>query len=177
MIVFALTLGGVIAYFLFQWIGVAYYLLVVDWIVVSAFAWLVVQGAAVSVRYVREGLIPARRLHRLVRTYNQQAGREPISSLNVHLARVSGYGTDGATTAAFDGIALDDVLLLRSRSFYMITTRASIELWERRNAEFHEVAWFDKEVVDSTVLPRSGDHTLEVRFPEGTVLRLDYAAA
>jgi hypothetical protein len=183
VIIVVLIVGGVIAYVLFRWMGVAYYLLVIDWIFVSAFVLLLFRGASRSLRFVRDELIPDTRRNRLVNTYNRLGG-QPISQLNVHMARVVGFGaiTDEVDApplpaeATFDGVPLAEVKLLSSRTFYMITTNSSIELWERRKTKFLEMAWFDKAVVESKVESRDSGHTLELRFPEGTFIRLIYGA-
>ncbi|MEU0582176.1 hypothetical protein [Streptomyces sp. NPDC006132] len=179
-----LIAGGIAAYVLFQWMGVAYYLLAVCWVVVSGcvlFVWTVARHAF---RFVRDIRIPAMRCNRLVRTYNRLGG-QVISPLNVHSARVVGFGVvgDEADEASlppettFDGIPLSDVVRLRSRTFYLITTNTSIELWERRKAAFLDIAWFDKELVDYEVQsPWFHSHTMELRFPEGTFIRLTYGA-
>jgi len=180
----ALIFGGVVAYILFDWIGVTYYLLVIDWIFVVGFALLIGVGTAHLVRYARVELIPDMRVNRLVKFYNLGSGR-PISLLNVHVARVVEYGITGdevgvsplLAEATFGGNPLEEVKLLRSRTFYMITTNSSIELWERRKAEFHVVAWFDKEEVETKVHAHDHNHTVELRFPEGTFVLLTYGAA
>ncbi|MFF5984898.1 hypothetical protein ACFY78_39260 [Streptomyces olindensis] len=164
MILVALIAGGIAAYVLFQWLGVAYYLLVICWVGVTGFVLFVFTVTSFVIRHMRDVSIPAMRRDRLVRTYNRLGG-QMISPLNVHRARLVGI----------DGIPLSEVLGLRSRMFYLITTETSIELWERRRATFLDIAWFDKELVDYEVRsPYVRSHTLELRFPEGTFIRLLY---
>ncbi|MEU6915945.1 hypothetical protein [Streptomyces olindensis] len=182
MILVALIIGGIAAYVLFQWLGVAYYLLVICWVGVTGFVLFVFTVTSFAIRYLRDVPISAMRRDRLVRTYNRLGG-QMISPLNVHRARLVGIGVVGdeadATSlpadTAFDGIPLSEVLGLRSRMFYLITTETSIELRERRRATFLDIAWFDKELVDYEVRsPYVRSHTLELRFPEGTFIRLLY---
>ncbi|GGX16046.1 hypothetical protein GCM10010383_52540 [Streptomyces lomondensis] len=179
-----MIVGGIAAYALFQWLGVAYYLLAISWVAVTGAVLFFLAVASHAIRYVRDVLIPDMRRNRLIKTYNRLGG-QTISPLNVHSARVVAIGlvrneADEASLppeTTFDGIPLSEVMRLRSRTFYLITTKASIELWERHKASFLDIAWFDKELVDYEVhSPYFHSHTMELRFPEGTFIRLAYGA-
>lgn len=191
MMFFLLVCGAVAAYVLQKWIGVAYYLLILDAVIAVGFL-LFLRELLIQARvHLRDVVIPEWRCRRLVAFYNQH--REAISPLNVHRGRMAEFGLlgDGSEIVSFDGISAEDVMSLRGRIFYLINTHSSIELWERDGRNFGEVAAFGKSVVTVSARPTAkaarnslweagevttDEHSLELRFPESSYILLTYTS-
>jgi hypothetical protein len=190
--------GGILAYILFHWTGVAFYILSISgFAIVIALFWLKIFIAAV-IKYVRVSIIPSRRCVKVAEAHNRSSSQK-VTVLSVMQVRFSDIGTIGrrdgslpdGTEIDLGGHSIDDITPLLDDFLYVVISPDEVELWQRSGTSYLAAVTFERHrirqirrVDDSSdrlavwaLAPKDvpeffGARVLELRFDNDAYIRL-----
>ena len=143
--------GGILAYTLFHWTGVAFYILLIFGFVTAVILAVLIQIIIAAIVYMRVSIIPARRCVKVAEAHNRFSS-QGVTALSVMQVRFADIGIiqrpgDSQSNGAeidLDGNSLDDVRPLRDECLYVVISSGEVELWQRLGSSYIAAVTFDR---------------------------------